>query len=268
MLFRHVNLQSLQLGTTQSGPKNFIPPTFRQDFQPAVRSNFRLHILVVSPHRDDAAFSLTLAMGRWIASRHRVTILNVFTRSLDAAFSDADTVHLNDRLAYVSALRRREDEQFLKQVPGVTLVDLNMKDAAIRLHCDPSLVPTLKPDAADTAIPKIQKAIGKLTGVSAIVLPLGLGHHVDHLVVRSAGTPESADFPHAFYEERPSPSSDAAVPGGFQPLTIQGLQADPVAHKRRIALLYASQIDAELADLIAGQPERLWVNEAWIKLGL
>lgn len=248
-----------------------------------------MNILVLSPHRDDAAFSMSIALNRWLNDGHRVTILNVFTRSLYAPHSDAATVHVNDQLAYISALRKREDEQFLKQIPGANILDLNMKDAPIRLRCDSAAVCDMDADANDTAIPKILKAIAPLRvgprAFAALVLPLALGHHVDHRTVRDALLSLSASMPCAFYEDLPY-ATRAGVGSDFlrfredlmtslheplYPVLCHGTHPDPTAFKRRIVLLYASQIDAEHAEVIAGfserygGAERLWVNRAWLE---
>ncbi len=249
-----------------------------------------LNILILSPHRDDAAFSLSLSIHHWLAAGHKVTLLNVFTRSLYAPYSDAETVHTNDRLAYVSALRRREDEEFLKQIPGAEMVDLNIKDAPIRLHCDSSIVCDMDVNPEDTAIPKIRKAIATMAAAhhafSALVLPLGLGHHVDHRVARDASLPLTTDLPCAFYEELPYATRDGVrvdlsrfredtntrLHEPLFPVLCHGTHTRPTELKRRIALLYASQIDAPLADTIANfcqryhGGERMWANEAWLAL--
>ena len=84
-----------------------------------IHSGIRSHalkILVLSPHRDDAAFSLSIAITNWLTARHSVIVLNVFTRSRYAPFSDAAFVHENDELSYVSAMRLREDEHFLRRI--------------------------------------------------------------------------------------------------------------------------------------------------------
>ena len=249
-----------------------------------------MNILVLSPHRDDAAFSLSLSIHHWLAVGHRVTILNVFTRSLYAPYSDAETVHANDRLAYVSALRRREDDEFLKQIPGATMVDLNIKDAPIRLHCDSAIVCDMDVNADDTAIPKIRKAIATLAAehraFSALVLPLGLGHHVDHRTARDASLPLTTELPCAFYEELPYATRDGVrvdlsrfredastrLHEPLYPVLCHGTHTRPTELKRRIAMLYASQIDGALADVIANfshryhGAERMWANDAWLKI--
>ena len=255
-----------------------------------------MNILVLSPHRDDAAFSLGLAMKGWLAAGHCVTVLSVFTRSLSAPYSDADTVHPNDLLSYVSAMRRREDAEFLKLMPGLQMVDLNLKDAALRLRCTAEELHTLQPTAEDTAIPKIQKALSKLatqSGIDAILLPLAIGHHVDHLVVRDAALTFAATHAFGFYEDL----SDALESGieiehaaltelsaiqelnlfteALSPIILSADESvDAAASKSRIISVYASQIDAETVNDISQFTtnykggERVWANPAWLALDL
>ena len=250
-----------------------------------------MNILVLSPHRDDAAFSLSLSISHWLAVGHRVTLLNVFTRSLYAPYSDAESVHENDRLSYVSALRKKEDESFLKQLPGLTMIDLNVKDAPIRLHCDASIVCDMAVDPNDKAIAKIRKAVAQQADLehhatSCLVLPLALGHHVDHRVARDASLPITTELPCAFYEELPYATREGVrvdlsrfredastrLHEELHPVLVHGTHTRPSDFKRKIAHLYVSQIDSELADTIANfnqryhGAERLWANDAWLKI--
>lgn len=248
-----------------------------------------MKILVLSPHRDDAAFSLSLSLIQWLGAGHHVLLLNCFTRSLYAPLSDADHAHPNDRLGYVSALRRREDEHFIRKLPGATrsnieLLDLNIKDAPLRLRCSSDAVCDLDVDPEDRSIPKIQKSLaGQIAAgkVEALVLPLALGHHVDHRTARDAALPLSISVPCAFYEDLPYATrtgvtidleafrKDAST-RLHEALYPALCQAPAAVHtKRRLALGYASQIDEEAADLISNFAdrydggERLWVNDAW-----
>ena len=261
-----------------------------------------MNILILSPHRDDAAFSLGLAIKGWLAAGHGVTVLGIFTRSLSAPFSDADTVHPNDLLTYVSAMRRREDAEFLKLVPGLRMVDLNLKDALLRLRSTAEEVYTLAPNPEDTAIAKIHKALAKLVAepksaeqkIDAILLPLALGHHVDHLVVRNAAAAFAAEHPCAFYEDLPDafqPNLDLAELARaeidalreanlftemLEPVVLHASEeAENAAKvKRRIVSVYASQIDeatiaamSSFATNYAGG-ERVWANPAWLASAL
>ncbi|HEY6377200.1 MAG TPA: PIG-L family deacetylase [Edaphobacter sp.] len=257
-----------------------------------------MKILVLGPHRGDAAFSLAVSMGNWLAAGHRVTILNVFSRSLYAPYSDAEFVHENDRLSYVSAMRRREDERFVQQVvnelpkaakANLQMVDLNLKDAPLRLRCAQEDVCDLGVNPEDPAIGKLRKALDQQVGareVDALVLPLGLGEHVDHLTVRAAALPLTVKLPSAFYEDLPYAATHPSAATDLQVLREEtGAQLreelQPVlnqrsdlgdAWKRRLMLGYASQIDddeaARVGEFAARYEggERLWVNERWMEI--
>ncbi|HMF62726.1 MAG TPA: hypothetical protein VK608_01470 [Edaphobacter sp.] len=256
-----------------------------------------MKILILSPHRGDAAFSLSLAITGWLDAGHSVTLLNVFTRSLDAPYSDAEFVHENDRLSYVSAMRLREDEHFvqllIQNLPkaakaNIRMVDLNLKDAPIRLRCPIDEVCDRAVNPEDPAIEKIRKALTRQSEAGAmgsLVLPLALGEHVDHLTVRAAALPLTTGLPSAFYEDLPYAATHPSVATDLQvlredvatrldePLTPVLCQMESaVQRKRRLILGYASQIDEEAANLISdfatryGGGERLWANQAWVDI--
>jgi hypothetical protein len=258
-----------------------------------------LKILILSPHRDDAAFSLSLAIMNWLSAGHSVTILNVFTRSLYAPYSDADFVHENDRLSYVSAMRLREDELFIERLTehlpraaktNLRMVDLNLKDAPIRLRCSVENLCDIPVNPEDPAIEKIRKALARHSesgDVEALVPPLALGQHVDHLTVRAAALPLSITLPTAFYEDLPYAAthpSAAADLAAFReettnrlyeplyPVISQSNSTDAVQIKRHLALGYASQIDervgAQVSNFAARYKggERLWANQSWLEI--
>jgi LmbE family N-acetylglucosaminyl deacetylase len=261
-----------------------------------------LKILVLSPHRDDAAFSLSLAITNWLTARHSVTVLNVFTRSRFAPYSDAAFVHENDELSYVSAMRLREDELWIRRIKeslpkgcknNLHMLDLNLKDAPIRLRIPLDQVSDTAVNPADPSIEKIRRALARHfeptrgeSPMQALVIPAALGHHVDHLTVREAALSLTATIPAAFYEDLPylathtGASADlealrkAAVSSG-DPLTevLYGTgesATEAVTRKRKLVLHYASQIDDEAGELIANfaatykGAERVWVNSQWV----
>ena len=130
-----------------------------------------MKIVVVSPHRDDAAFSVGLAIDAWLAARQAVDVLCCFTRSSSAPFSDADSLHPNDRLSYVTAVRAREDLAWSKMYRGaLSLTDLRLKDAPIRFRCPEDEVLGRSVAPADKAIGVIQKGLSR-SGGNAFVLP-------------------------------------------------------------------------------------------------
>lgn len=250
-----------------------------------------MKITVVSPHRGDAALSLGLAIEAWLVAGHAVEVVSCFTRSEFAPYSDAGSLHANDRMSFVTAVRKREDEAWRKQCGSakLTLTDLNLKDAPIRLHCGLDKVFGRPADVSEKVVSKIRRAL-ELSKAGAMVLPLCLDGHVDGISARDAAMPvETSSLPLAFYEELPYASraeGDGAMAGALaqlpvalqtelQPVFATALDAagdsidNAVRRKRRVAWCYDSQIDesvtAEIAEFsrrYAGR-ERLWGNAAW-----
>lgn len=249
-----------------------------------------MKIVVLSPHRDDAAFSLGLSIEQWLAAGHAVQVLNCFTQSDHAPFSDAESLHSNDRTSFVSALRKREDAAWNKLLGGrLRYADLDLLDAPLRLVCSVGEVLTLPFRAGDRAVARVAGAIAKLARAGtpdglALILPLAVGGHIDHRVVRQAGIEALAGspLPIAFYEDLPY----TAQPDGVAQIgtLVEGtgmplqpgfpVEADIAAEaaatrKRRMAECYDSQIDSGVAQQIAAFSlgytgrERLWVNDAF-----
>ncbi|HEY1993991.1 MAG TPA: PIG-L family deacetylase [Edaphobacter sp.] len=254
-----------------------------------------LKILILSPHRDDAAFSLSIAITHWLTARHSVTILNVFTRSRYAPYSDAAFVHENDQLSYVSAIRLREDEHFLRRITetlpkglksNLHMLDLNLKDAPIRLRIPLEELSDTPINSADPSIEKVRKTLAKqseIGAMEALVLPAALGKHVDHLTVREAAMPLTSTIPAAFYEDLPYATTHPSAATDLESLRESAEQrGEPLSavvyrvdsaleYKRRLVLGYASQIDDEAGTLISdfatryNGGERLWANQAWLE---
>ena len=207
-----------------------------------------------------------------------------------APFSDVQSLHVNDRRSFVSAVRKREDVAWNKLLGGrVRLTDLDLLDAPLRLACAVDEVLTVAIRPGDRAQVRVAGAIAKLARVAAdrgfaFVLPLAIGKHIDHRIVREAGlqTLLESTLPVAFYEDLPyaswpeAPEQLAAAPAttgfGLQPTFAARAAPDveaAVERKRRMAECYDSQIDSGTAVQIAafsaryGGRERLWASVAW-----
>ncbi len=245
---------------------------------------------VVSPHRGDAALALGLSVETWLAEGHAVTIVNAFTRSEFAPYSDVGSVHENDRMSFASAVRKREDESWAKLYRGkLTLVDLNLKDAPLRLHCGTDEVFGLQVNAAEKAFVKIQKAV-VASRADALVLPLGLGGHIDHVTAREAGLAgRGGEQPLAFYEELPEAlelraAGELESRVGEMAMMLR-MELEPVflgdarsgealavgvARRRKVAWCYDSQMNEEETAAVSEYVmayegrERLWANEVWV----
>ena len=250
-----------------------------------------MKITVVSPHRGDAAFALGLSIRAWLEEGHAVEVVSCFTRSEFAPYSDVGSVHRNDRVSFVTAVRKREDEEWRKLhgAAKLTITDLNLKDAPLRLHVGANEVVGRAADASEKVVSKIRRAL-EMSKAGAWVLPLGLGGHVDHVTARDVALSALATvgIPVAFYEELPEAADAAAevdvavaqlmlaVQSKLEPVLggEAGEVEDAVAKKRRVAWCYDSQIDeaatteiAEFCRRFEGR-ERIWANAAWRAQGL
>ncbi len=218
---------------------------------------------------------------------HAVTVLNCFTRSAYAPYSDADALHENDRTSFVSALRRREDLAWQKKLgQRLQLHDLDLFDAPLRLNCAVDEVTTVDPRPGDRALARMVGAVEKLARKADAVLgPLAIGGHIDHRLAAQA-TLEAlpgAGLPLAFYEDLPyaahkgtSAQIDArAAEIGRDLRPAFGIRPAPdtpqaIHRKARLAECYDSQIDSTVVNAIAefsrqyGGRERLWVTPAWL----
>ncbi len=251
-----------------------------------------MRVVVVSPHRDDASFSLGLSMEHWLRSQHRVDVLNCFTKSVYAPFSDAENMHSNDRLSFVSALRKREDHAWNKLLGGsLGVTDLDLLDAPLRLACGVDEVLTMELRPGDRALARVEGALRKIVtksqaGQVALVVPLAIGGHIDHRITHNAAlaTLSAANLPLAFYEDLPYAArlehvgqiADLAAGTGqhLEPCFTQEAVEDlpsAIRRKFRMAECYDSQVDndtahqiAEFSRYYAGR-ERVWGNEAWCR---
>ncbi len=251
-----------------------------------------MKITVISPHRGDAAFALGLSIRAWLEEGHAVEVVSCFTRSEFAPYSDVGSVHKNDRVSFVTAVRKREDEAWRKQAGTAkfTITDLNLKDAPLRLHVGASEVFGRAAEASEKVASKIRRAL-EMSKAGAWVLPLGLGGHVDHVTARDVALSARPGngFPVAFYEELPEGARGAEedIEAAVVSLTLAvqskleaafaagaGDVEGAVTKKRRVAWCYDSQIDeaatmeiAEACRKFEGR-ERIWASEAWGTAGL
>ena len=165
------------------------------------------------------------------------------------------------------------------------MVDLNLKDAPIRLRIPLEELSDTPVNPADPAIEKIRKTLAKQSeagAMEALVLPAALGKHVDHLTVREAAIPFTSTIPAAFYEDLPYAATYPSAATDLELLRESAAQRSellsPVTYqiesaiefKRRLVLGYASQIDDDAGSLISSFAarynggERVWANQAWL----
>jgi LmbE family N-acetylglucosaminyl deacetylase len=198
-------------------------------------------LVVVSPHPDDAAYSVGgLLSGR--AFGWPVLGVTVFTRSQAMTYGEpalsraigrllsllssqprVNRPRQKVRILEVMRLRKREDASYFKAIV-VPRVDLNLLDAPLRgygwsplvsdkavVRRDPilewlvplfdNLVASLV-QAANSSSAQASES-GHNPGRCVMLLPLGLGGHVDHLLVREACSSLNKDHVRIYYEDLP-----------------------------------------------------------------
>ena len=209
-----------------------------------------MKIAILSPHRDDAAFSCCCLMLAALRARCAVTLVNVFTISDYAPFwLDAPET---DRVAAVSAHRRAEDEAFIRALAAMAgvsapmLHDLAWKDAPIRLGIDAEDVALASPP--DEQYADLAQDLSWLAACDLVIAPLALGGHRDHCLVRQAASSAIEHGRLAFYEDLPYACylpADADRSAGA-PVELQAcdlyLPDGDVDIKSRLARCYGSQI--------------------------
>jgi LmbE family N-acetylglucosaminyl deacetylase len=191
-------------------------------------------------------------------------------------------------------MRLREDEHFVRRITetlpkglksNLHMIDLNLKDAPIRLRIPLEELSDTPVSPTDPAVEKIRKALTKQAEagtMEALVLPAVLGKHVDHLTVREAAIPFTSTIPAAFYEDLPYATTHPSAATDLEllresaekrndPLSPVLYQIESaVERKRKLILGYASQIDDDVGTLISNFAtrysggERVWANHAWL----
>lgn len=222
-----------------------------------------MKVTVLSPHLDDAVFSLGLSLLAWTEWNLDVAVINFFTVSGFAPRCARKDV------AAISALREREDRRALGSIsPNIQIKSLGLLDAPLRVGLPVGSVFSLKVEMSE-----VRAFAQRIAG--PVIAPLGLGNHIDHLTVRDAAIQQEHKNL-AFYEDLPYAawSSDAAVRQCVREVEeMSGRRLRPAILRRRHAMatkrhlvgLYRSQIDREEANLIArfaanyGGGERIWV---------
>ncbi|HEX4166707.1 MAG TPA: PIG-L family deacetylase [Bryobacteraceae bacterium] len=158
-----------------------------------------LRLTVLSPHRDDAAFSLFICLSKLSLRPVRLQVLNIFTKS-----GYAPRVSSGDP-EEISAVRRHEDRDVLRRISGrICVFDEDLVDAPLRtgvaVHsvCDPRSASLL----TDDLITQIGNALHRYR-TDLVLAPLTLGDHMDHVAVYRAALQVFPASALGFYEDLP-----------------------------------------------------------------
>lgn len=223
--------------------------------------------IVLSPHYDDAAFSL----GATLAAAGGGTLVNLFTRSAHRALAPAPMLPPPELVEEVSAERGAEDAVFAARL-GLRRIELGFGEPALsglRIRDERGLAPSvavLREPLAEV----LRDMLGQ--GMPAVLYcPAGIGGHVNHLATREVVIAMLAGFGAAvrvlFYEDLPYASRwrvrregiaalRAALPG--RRLVRRTMRVADRQAKLALVNLYASQHVTPPTALKRFSPAALW----------
>lgn len=221
--------------------------------------------LFISPHFDDAVLSCCLPLIEWTQRRQSVLLLTIFTQGQDQVVSaDAKRFITMSQARSARSLftkRIREDQAAARSLgPSITTLHWKFCDASFRTHPDGTLLyPNFKTVFSGQLHPTDKQlyhdlvtALQKLTQVGVtsktkVYAPLGVGHHVDHVLTYQA---VKAVFPHTIWWEDSPYNLDAVATyrrqaelGGIQPTITHYLTSQQAQRKLQALSAYTSQLD-------------------------
>lgn len=201
------------------------------------------HIVAISPHLDDAAFSV----GGYLAARaragDRVTIVTCFTGNVAHPTGFALACQLDKGLTAdvdYMALRRGEDRDACAVI-GAEAVHLPFLEAPHRGYASaPALFAGRRSD--DGLLAPLTVALGEQIeqlAADRLLGPLAIGNHVDHWLVRDALAATGAD--HLLWEDWPYLRRAAAAPDDTV-RSRHALTEQDRAERLAMCAAYASQL--------------------------
>jgi LmbE family N-acetylglucosaminyl deacetylase len=139
--------------------------------------------IFISPHSDDIALSIggTIAVNLF---EQPFEIVTIFSKSVATCFRD-------NNLASVSKIREMEDTKYAATI-GAKINLLNFPDSSIRGYKKGTLdIPEDFDEMSDPIFFEVYNSLSNILSVhpeADIVCPLGIGNHVDHILVLNVCT--------------------------------------------------------------------------------
>lgn len=212
-------------------------------------------VAYLSPHPDDVVLSCGGHVAQEVSAGKKALIVTIATADPNRPLSSlARRLHRRSGLPVDSIAERRREDQAAADILGAELLQLGLEDAIYRRdeRSGRSLYPRLRslfapPSSSDTSHPKaLAASLGELPHCRRLVVPLAVGRHVDHVLVRAAAEGLGARSL-LFYEDFPYALRSRALDVALRPRStwIARQVALSPAHmeaKIEAALAYTSQI--------------------------
>ena len=227
--------------------------------------------LFLSPHLDDAALSCGGTIHHLTSRGEAVTILTIMAGDPPV---NPDTpfireLHARWDLPHDAAAQRRAEDRAAAAALGAKVIHWAIPDCIYRETGAP-LYPSVEDifgdvQPSDAAIAALDAEavtlLEQFPAVTALYGPLGVGHHVDHLIVRDwvLGLAARLSLALALYEEYPYTRDRDAIQRALREMPddrpliarVQPLTAPEVDAKVRAIACYQSQISTFWPDVDA-----------------
>ncbi len=222
--------------------------------------------LFLSPHLDDAVLSCGGMIHHLVAQGHSITILTIMAGDPPKNLPDTPIVqdlHSRWQAGYHPAAARRKEDLAAAQRLGAKPIHLpigdcvyrtlNNGDQSIALYpSEESLFGDVNPD--DPAFTQLNAL--QLPPFEVVYVPMGVGHHVDHQLVRDWGLSlQQGNITLRLYEEYPYINDTMKIEQAltyYQDIPLQSeviyLGEDDVQAKVDAIACYTSQISTFWSD--------------------
>ncbi len=246
--------------------------------------------IYLAPHLDDVALSCGAHIFQRTAAGQRILVVTVMAGSPAQTGASVqsgyiDSLHERWRLAGDAAAQRRAEDRAACAILGAEHLHLAVPDCIYRF--DPQTGAPLYTSDADIfgdvhpteqrLEEEIADLLRQLPPAAQVVAPLGVGHHVDHLLVRAAAE-RAWPAGLAYYEDYPYAAQRGALRRvlgddlrawrpDVQEITPAGLEAKCAA-----IWAFASQMSTFFADRAAmeaqvrGYIEQVGGERLWVKV--
>ena len=236
-------------------------------------ASFMSVILVISPHLDDAAFSIGPLLAEF-SDQAKIVVATVFAKSelnpAGFALSCQLDKGLSAEVDYM-AIRRTEDIEWAKRI-GAEVVHGAFTEAPHRGYHSPKELfgPALPTDELENVITSWFLELAQTFKPSAILCPVGVGDHVDHILVRKfAQTSFKSELPLFFFKDQPYASklNTFHVANYFSDVNVwrelrMPLSEDSLVKAQFAVEAYKTQIPFQFGDV---DKMRNKLNEAWMQ---
>ena len=227
-------------------------------------------IIVISPHADDAAYSIGGLIRKSIF-RSRIQIITLFGRSNFLRASGFE-----NHWQAVTTLRKREDMAFAARI-GAQLTYFQYPEAALRIGTSPedlfAIAEVPRVEIPGNLTDSLTKLLDRLRP-RCLFAPLAVGYHRDHLIARQIATREAVQrkLPIIFYEDLPYVESvsrerlirhaklvDPRLRAGYVPIDLSGKLNNLTVYRSQVGPPEMQIVAQHATQLRDGQPfERIW----------